>query len=456
MTSSSNDKITSDIFIEMAKYLGGALSGMKLYPNSHPSVTKQLGELDGSLRRLLENKNKLILALSRNIPVVDGVPIYESNIHINTFRNHLIDRGIEIIIIKSSLKKEELVPFLYMLGGSLKETEVADLNRYLESHHVKNILIKDVIFNERAREAYFSAIDSVTKTLGDIHRGVAPNIYESKRVVRSIVNSILIDKNTLLSLSMIKNYNDYLYSHSVNVCILAASLAEELGYSDDDISEIGLGGLLHDVGKLKTPLDILLKPGKLSDTEWEAMKQHPYFGFKILSGLDGVSPKTVNMVYEHHMRPNPKGYPRPKEGAGPSPESQIIAVADTYDASTTLRPYQDPLTPADAIKRMKKMSRETRDFNLDILETFADMMGIYPIGTSVRLDTNEIALVARYFIQRPAPQVKVFIDREGTLLPEPYEVDLNDTDAESGIPLRSIVAEVDVNARNIDLNQILA
>jgi putative nucleotidyltransferase with HDIG domain len=456
MTSKIDDAKTSAVFIEMVKYLGGALSGMKLYPNSHPSVTRQLDELNNSLASLLEDKNRLILALSRNIPVVDGVPIYESNIHINTFKNILIERGIEIVIIKSSLKKEELVPFLYVLSGALKAADISDINRYLESHQVKNILIKDVHFNERAKETYFTAIDTVANVISDIRRGAAPNIYESKRVVRSIVNSILIDKNTLLSLSMIKNYNDYLYSHSVNVCILAASLAEELGYHDDEIAEIGLGGLLHDVGKLKTPLDILLKPGRLNDSEWETMKQHPYLGYKILSELEGVSPKTVNMVYEHHMRPNPKGYPHPKEGAKQSPESQIIAVADTYDASTTLRPYQDPLTPADAIKRMKKMSRETRDFNLDILGAFTEMMGIYPIGTSVRLDTNEIALVARYITRRPAPQVKVFMDREGVLLEEPFEADLNDMDTESGVPLRSIVAEVDVNVRNIDLNRILA
>jgi putative nucleotidyltransferase with HDIG domain len=456
MTSALDDKKTSAVFIEMAKHLGGALSSMKLYPDSHPSVTKQMGELDDSLRTLLDNKNRLILALARNIPVVDGVPVYESTIHINTFKSILIDRGIEIIIIKSSLKKEELVPFLYVMSGALKEADISDINRYLESHEVKNILIKDVTFNERAKETYFSAIDTVTKTISDIRRGAAPNIYESKRIVRSIVNSILIDKNTLLSLSMIKNYNDYLYSHSVNVCILAASLAEELGYSDEEIAEIGLGGLLHDVGKLKTPLEILLKPGRLNATEWEAMKQHPYFGYEILKGLKGVSPRTVTMVYEHHMRPNPKGYPHPKEGAKPSAESQIIAVADTYDASTTLRPYQDPLTPVDAIKRMKKMSKETGDFNLDILETFVTMMGIYPIGTSVRLDTNEIALVARYLPQRPSPQVKVFMDRDGILLEEPFEADLNDIDTESGAPMRSIVAEVDINIRNIDLNRMLA
>lgn len=456
MTTKSSDEKTSAIFIEMAMHLGGALSSMKLYPNSHPTVTKQLGELEDSIRSLLENKKRLILALARNIPVVDGVPVYESTIHINTFKNILIERGIEVIIIKSSLKGEELVPFLFVLSGALKQADIADINLYLENHQVKNILIKDVNFNERAKEAYFSAIDTVTKTISDIRRGSAPNIYESKRVVRSIVNSILIDKNALLSLSMIKNYNDYLYSHSVNVCILAASLAEELGYSDEDIAEIGLGGLLHDVGKLKTPLTILLKPGRLDDTEWETMKKHPYFGYEILSGLEGVSPKTVKMVYEHHMRPNPKGYPHPREGAKPSTESQIIAVADTYDASTTLRPYQDPLTPAGAIKRMKKMSRDTRDFNLDILEAFTAMMGIYPIGTSVRLDTNEIALVARYLPQRPSPQVKVFMDREGVLLAEPYEADLNDMDTESGEPMRSIVAEIDVNIRNIDLNRILA
>ncbi len=456
MIRNEDEKKITGIFIEMVKYLGGAISSLKLYPDSHPSVTKQLAELDSTLRQLLENRNRLILALSRNIPVVDGIPVYENNIHITTFKNTLIDRGIEIIIIKSALKKEELVPFLEVMRGAIKDADISDLNRYLESRQVKNILIKDVIFNERAKETYFEAIDIVTKTLDDIRHDTPPNVYESKRVVRSIVNSILIDKNTLLSLSMIKNYNDYLYSHSVNVCILAAALAEEMGYADDAIAEIGLGGLLHDIGKLKTPLTILLKPGKLNDNEWETMKQHPYFGQKILSDLEGVSKKTVSMVYEHHMRPNPKGYPHPKEGAKQSDESQIIAVADMYDACTTLRPYQDPLTPVETIKLMKKMSKETGDFNLDILHAFTDMMGIYPIGAAVRLDTNEIALVSRYLPQRSAPQVKVFMDRDGNLIEEPIEVDLNDKDAETGKPFRSIVTEVNVNTRNLNLNQILA
>jgi putative nucleotidyltransferase with HDIG domain len=451
-----DEKRITGIFIEMVKYMGGAVSGLRLYPKSHPSVTKQLTELDNSLRKLLDNKDRLILALSRNIPVVDGIPVYEDNIHISTFRSTLIERGIEVIIIKSTVTKDELVPFLEVMMGVLKDAQVSDLNRYLESRQVKNILIKDVIFDERAKEAYFEAIETVAKTLADVRQGNLPDIEENRRVVRSIVNSILIDKNSLLSLSMIKNYNDYLYSHSVNVCILAASLAEQMGYSNDEISEIALAGLLHDIGKLKTPLTILLKPGKLNDTEWEAMKQHPYFGYQILSQLAGVSEKTVKMVYEHHMRPNPKGYPHPQEGAQPSSEGQIIAIADTYDACTTLRPYQNPLTPVDTIKLMKKMSRETKDFNLDLLKAFTDMMGIYPIGATVRLDTNEIALVSRYFTQRPAPLVRVFMDRDGSLIEEPIEVDLNDKDPETERPLRSITGEVDFNVRNIDLSKLLA
>jgi putative nucleotidyltransferase with HDIG domain len=456
MNKLEDEKKIKEQFVETAKYISSSLSSLRLYPPTHPSVTKSIDELYSSLQILIGDKNRIVIAVARNIPILDGIPIYEKNVHTDTFRNLIQDKGIEVIIIKSGLDKEELAPFLNLLRKDNEDLDFSDLGRILEKHNIRNILIKDINFDERAKETYFSTIDTISQTLEDVRLGNKLNIYENKRAVRGIINSIIVDKNTLLSLTMIKNFNDYLYSHSVNVCILSTSLAEELGYGEELINEIGLSGLLHDIGKLKTPKNILLKPGKLNNSEWEMMKKHPSFGSELLADLKGITPKTIKMVYEHHMRPNPKGYPKTQEGKASLAGSQIIAIADTYDASTTLRPYQAPLTPIEAIRKMRKMTKENKDFNPEFLEVFIKMIGIYPIGAMVRLDSNELALVSRYGSQRTAPIVRIFMDKDGRMLEDSIDADLNDKDIDTGKPIRSIVSEVDVYSRNIDMNQILA
>lgn len=456
MKRSEDEKKIKHNFIEAMKYIGGSFSSLKLYPPTHPSVSKTINDLYHSLKTLLKDKNRIVIAVTRNIPVLDGIPIYDNNIHLTTFKNLIHDHGIEVIIIKSSLSKDELIPFLNILSEKKEDEQDADITVRLEKERVKNILIKDIHFDKRAKETYFSTIGTISKTLEDIRLGNKFNVFENKRSVKGIVNSILIDKNALLSLTMIKNFDDYLFSHSVNVCILATSLAEEMGYNDAEISEIALAGLLHDVGKLKTSLSVLQKPGKLNNQEWELMMKHPTFGSELLMGQDGINDAVSRMVYEHHMKPNRKGYPAPGEGMKPSNESQIIAIADTYDACTTLRPYQYPLTTSEAIQRMKQMTRKTGDFNPNILDVFIKMLGVYPIGAKVRLDTNELAVVSRYSHQRTQPIVKIFMDKEGNLLEEPYEVDLNDTEDDMGKPIRAIVSEIDANARNLDVKSLLA
>jgi putative nucleotidyltransferase with HDIG domain len=456
MNDRENNTAIKEQFIDAVKFFAGSLSSLRLYPPTHPSVTKSINDLLRSFKTLIGEENHIVIAVARNIPVLDGVPIYEKNVHLESFIKLTKSKKIEIIIVKSGIKEEELVSFLTILKADDDDPDALNLSQTLEKNNVKNILIKDLNFDERARETYFNAIDTIAQTLEDVRMGNKLNVYENKRVVKGIVNSILVDKNAILPLTMIKNFNDYLFSHSVNVCILSASLAEELGYTEDLINEIGLSGLLHDIGKLKTPKDILLKPGKLDDSEWEVMRKHPTFGSQILSELQGISQRTAKMVYEHHMRPNPKGYPKPAEGQELLVGSQIIAIADTYDASTTLRPYQNPLTPIEAIKKMRKMTRENKDFNTEFLDLFSKMVGAFPIGATVRLDTNELATISRYHAQKSAPVVKIFMDKDGAPLDDVIDADLNDVDQETGKPLRSIVAEVDTLARNLDMNRILS
>lgn len=455
MSTLQNEKKIKSSFIQAMKFLSAAISSLKLYAPGHPSVSKSLDDLFNIIQTLINDKNRIVIAVTRNIPILDGIPVYESDVATTSFVKLMQQRGIELIIIKSGIKQEELVPFLNILRGDKQTLTSDNLTLLLEQNRVKNILIKDINFNERAKEAYFDAIGSIRQVLEDIHHGNMLNIFESRRSVKGMINSILVDKNILLSLSMIKNFDDYLFSHSVNVCILAISLAEELNYGEDELADIGMAGLLHDIGKIKTSLEVLQKPGKLTEEEWKLMRQHPKFGADLLANREGLSEKTARIVMEHHMRPNGKGYPEHVQGVEPLVQSQIVAIADTYDAATTIRPYQKPLSCTGAVKLMRQMSRETNDFDRNMLATFEKMMGGYPIGTTVRLDTNEIGYVTRYGSKKEAPMVKIILDREGQKLDEPKEVDLNEKDMETGKPYRNIIAEVDPIARNLDFNQIL-
>ncbi|MBN1881409.1 MAG: HD domain-containing protein [Deltaproteobacteria bacterium] len=455
MSTLQDEKQRKQSFIRAMKILNAAISSLKLYSPNHPSVSKSLDDLFSIIQALIDDKDRIVIAVTRNIPILDGIPVYESDVAIQSFVKMMQQRGIELIIIKSKLKQEELVPFLNILRGDKQTLTSENLTLLLEQNRVKNILIKDVNFNQRAKEAYFDAIGSISRVLDDVQHDNVVNIFESKRSVKGMINSILVDKNILLSLSMIKNFDDYLFSHSVNVCILSISLAEELNYGEDELTDIGMAGLLHDIGKIKTSLEVLQKPGKLNEEEWELMRQHPQLGADLLKEQEGLSEKTIRIVLEHHMRPNGKGYPQYDPGREPLTQSQIVAIADTYDAATTIRPYQEPLSCTGAIKLMRQMSRETSEFDRNMLASFEKMMGGYPIGTTVRLDTNEIGYVTRYGSKKEAPMVKIFLDRAGQMLNEPKEVDLNEKDMETGKPFRNIIDEVDPIARNLDLNRIL-
>ena len=455
MNTLHNEKQRKASFIEAMKILSAAISSLKLYSPGHPSVSKSLDDLFNIIQTLIGDKNRIVIAVTRNIPILDGIPVYESDVATTSFVKLMQQRGIELIIIKSRLKQEELVPFLNILRGDKQTLTSDNLTLLLEQNNVRNILIKDVNFNQRAKEAYFDSIGSISRVLDDVQHDNVINIFESKRSIKGMINSILVDKNILLSLSMIKNFDDYLFSHSVNVCILSISLAEELNYGEDDLADIGMAGLLHDIGKIKTSLEVLQKPGKLNDKEWELMRQHPQLGAKLLKEREGLSEKTIRIVLEHHMRPNGTGYPQYEPGKEPLLLSQIVAIADTYDAATTIRPYQEPLSCTGAIKLMRQMTRETNEFDRNIFASFEKMMGRYPIGTTVRLDTNEIGYVTRYGSKREAPMVKIFLDETGQKLSEPKEVDLNEKDMETGKPYRNIIAEVDTIARNLDFNRIL-
>ncbi|MFH1759964.1 MAG: HD-GYP domain-containing protein, partial [bacterium] len=202
---------------------------------------------------------------------------------------------------------------------------------------------------EKAKNVYLSAMETARETLDTIRKGPAFSISKVEMATEDIISSIIRNPDALVSLCQIKGYDEYTYSHSVNVGVLVASLAHSLGYKSEKLLFAGMGGILHDIGKLKISDSIVNKPGKLTLNEFDIMKKHPLYGYKILEGRKNISDATRAAIIQHHERYNGKGYPNRLKGKGIDEIGLISAVADVYDAMTSDRVYREAWTPQKAL-----------------------------------------------------------------------------------------------------------
>jgi putative nucleotidyltransferase with HDIG domain len=274
--------------------------------------------------------------------------------------------------------------------------------------------------------------------------GQKPDTAAIAEVVDQMMDSVARHPDALVWFSNLKNRDEYTAIHSLNVCMLAVTLATYVGNDVRAIKEMGIGALLHDIGKIKIPLEVLNKPGKLTSEEYTLMKKHPEYGVEILKNSPDLTPASIEIVRDHHERLNGSGYPSGRRGAEISYYSQIVAIADVYDAMTSDRVYQKGRSPSEALKLMLSFEG---DFNDELLRQFADYLGDYPVGTLVELNTGEVGFVIpsgerqekptvllvldykkrRYFPQRVRDLMrfpKFFVNR--MLAPGTYGVDVDD------------------------------
>jgi putative nucleotidyltransferase with HDIG domain len=284
-------------------------------------------------------------------------------------------------------------------------------------------------------------VSVVVSVLRDVRLGRIPSGAESERVVKDIGSMLTRNRDAMLALTLIKNYDEYTYNHSVNVAVLSLSLADALKLSSQDKIDVGVAGLLHDVGKTQLALDLIRKPSTLTPEEFEEIKKHPEEGFVLLGKMSHIRPASAYMVREHHMRYDRMGYPRMDPGYRTHQNSNIIPVGDCYDALTTMRSYQKARYPQQALEVMGKLAGKSLD--RDLVRTFATIMGTYPIGTMVRLSTLEIGVISgRGESGEGSPKVVLLFDANGDPLPRPETVDLGETDGAADRPRRTILGTV--------------
>jgi HD-GYP domain-containing protein (c-di-GMP phosphodiesterase class II) len=262
--------------------------------------------------------------------------------------------------------------------------------------------------------------------------------------MQSIVDQILNEETSLIGLTTIRDYDDYTFTHSVNVCIFSVALGKKIGLTKLQLYDLGMAALFHDVGKSRVPLEVLNKEGSLNEEEWRIMQAHPWLGVLTLFGLKGygeVPYRSVIVAAEHHMKIDLTGYPRVIRPREQGTFSRLVAVADGYDAATTRRSYQT--VPIQSDKVLKEMwENPRRGYDRVMVKALINLLGIYPVGTCVVLDTFEVGIVAGAnpdptFLNRP--MVRLALNAEGTVfLPPGQLVDLAER-GEDGNFKRTIV-----------------
>lgn len=315
---------------------------------------------------------------------------------------------------------------------------------------------EDLGVKNMVKKTYFNAVSFTRGIMNKIKSGEKVSIKAAKRIVESMVDMIIEEKELLLGMTAIKAYDDYTFHHGINVSILSVALGQKLGMDKKVLTDLGLAALFHDAGKINVPSEILNKTTDFNENEWRIMKKHPEWGVRALlnlKGIDETSIRTSIVAFEHHLNYNLSGYPKISIPIELDIFSRIVTLADQYDAITSSRVYSRiPISPDKAISIM--MERGGTQLDPLLLKFFVNMVGIFPIGTLVLLDTRELGLVYEGNLTfQDRPKVLVIVDSNGKRS-SGYVVDLTEKEA-AGRYLRTIIKTLDPNKYNISLAEYL-
>jgi putative nucleotidyltransferase with HDIG domain len=301
----------------------------------------------------------------------------------------------------------------------------------------------------RARQLQAQAAAAVQAVMRDAKHGKALNLGAVEPVVANMTASILRNSSAMLGLVSIKHKDDYTFQHSVAVSALLVAFAQHEGLDAETVQQIGLGGLLHDIGKMRVPDRILNKPGRYNDDEFSVMQRHAEYGHAILSASGQVGDVPLAIALQHHERMDGSGYPYALKSAQIDRVAQMAAIVDIYDAITSDRVYHDALAPAEALRQLMAWSQH--HLSPYFVQSFIRCVGIYPVGTLVRLESGRLALVIEHNAKDLLkPRVKVIFDTKQNSYVAPKMLDLSRSMGHGGAD--AIVAHESPRKWHIDLD----
>lgn len=277
---------------------------------------------------------------------------------------------------------------------------------------------------ERATKICFQSKQAVIAMFQEARMGKSVDIGGAKQLVEEISDSVARNPGALISLARLKTVDDYTYMHSVAVCAMMVGLAKQLGMDEDETRVAGMAGLMHDLGKALMPMDVLNKPGKLTEAEFSIIKTHPIEGHRMLLTGRNVDPLVLDVCLHHHEKTDGSGYPKGLKAEEISLFAKMGAVCDVYDAITSNRPYKSGWDPAESLRKMAEWANG--HFDGKVFQAFVKSLGIYPIGSLVKLTSGRLGVVVEQTGKSlTTPSVKVFYSTKSSMRIIPEVIDLS-------------------------------
>ena len=416
-----NDVNQRSLYEDLARRFAAALRGCQLYASDHPLQQQNVDQLLETLVRPHAGRPSVALGVVGDQIVVADTPLLRVASNLAELLRRLKSSGIERVGFDQGVTRKELDDFISAVA-TLTQDRNAKADALPEFPHI-NV---GRIAGETEATGIARDIIAIKRLYDDASRS-AEDIYESARVdgrpelavarktVEGLAESVSQNRTALVALTAMKSYDNYTFTHMVNVSILAMAQARALGLEGPQVREFGLSALMHDIGKVRTPLEVLQKTDRLTEDEFTIMKRHVVDGAEILRQTPEMPIMAPSVAFEHHLRIDGTGYPDVKR---PSLNlaTMLTSIADVYDAMRSQRVYQQGF-PTDRILAVMKRN-DGRQFDQNLVRRFVQLIGIYPPGTLVRLSTNEIAIVLQVHAPDPhRPRVQILRDPKGHPVP---------------------------------------
>jgi HD-GYP domain-containing protein (c-di-GMP phosphodiesterase class II) len=389
-----------------------ALRNLKMYPLENAVVQKALEELTTLSAELIAGDGECEFRLAGEFLFLNSTRMKLDLDNYTSFSfilNRCRDAGVGVLRFSERPSVRDWTVLLSFLVAPQGKVPSERFDLLLKRLNDTNIGVFDIAqpgdsaddpaevgeSKERSKKTYQQSVATTKEVINSVRMGQSPNVKKIKRVVQGIVDQILSDESSLMGLTTIRDYDDYTFTHCVNVSIFAIALGRRLGLTRLELFDLGFTALFHDIGKSRVPVDVIQKPDALTEEEWRLVMAHPWLGVLALFQLREQQEfpyRAMLVAYQHHMKRDLTGYPRSLRLTEMSFYSKIVAVADGFDAATTRRVYTaDALTPAAVLQEMRDNPR--RGMDPVVVKAFVALLGIYPVGTLVVLDSFELAIV---------------------------------------------------------------
>jgi putative nucleotidyltransferase with HDIG domain len=445
----------SALYDDLLRRFAAGVRASQLYAREHPLLGRSVEGLLAALRPLLQSAPSLTVGIVGGQFVVADTPMPKASAAMGELIKRLKDQQIERISFERGVTPDELLAFVLAIGSGVK----ADGEAFSYPHiRVGRITADDRsgggVASDMAaiRRLYATAVGAAESAWEAAETEGQPDLPTALHAIDGLADAVTQNRTAIVALTAMRSYDNYTFTHMVNVSILTMGQARALGIDGKLLREFGLSALMHDIGKVRTPKDILNKPEKLDDREFAIMRQHSVNGAEILRRTPEMPMLAPVVAFEHHLRRDGTGYPVGVKRTALNLGTMLCSIADVYDAMRSQRLYQQAF-PTDRILQVLQRN-DGIQFDQHLVRRFVQLLGIYPVGNVVKLSTGEVAVVLQTHAPDPyRPRVRVVVRADGSPLDVPQDRNLFELTGERA---QSVVAPLDPADYGIDPLAMLA